>query len=321
MIKSKSTTLFLAALLVAVCAAAAKAESVSLAEYQRQTHAMAEKISVLKLHPDQAATLLAEIPDKVTVNTGSGEITVSHKHLRDDLAVFSGADDAKRAALFPRIRDYAQALDAAAEAYGQATAADLPSAHGRLDQILSRHEFKKVKEPTAKDALLAKLYRWLSRLLNKLSTGAGASFDWMRLVIYLLVGAAISMLAIWTVHHLRRPLEDLPRREVVPFSPSARSWRSWLADARSLAQRQDWRNAIHLAYWAGISYLEEHGAWKPNRARTPREYLRLMGARGAQYPALAALTRKLEVVWYGYGTALESDFQETLAQLEKLGCR
>ncbi|HKR96673.1 MAG TPA: DUF4129 domain-containing protein, partial [Candidatus Angelobacter sp.] len=66
---------------------------------------------------------------------------------------------------------------------------------------------------------------------------------------------------------------------------------------------------------------EEHGAWKPNRARTPREYLRLIGSRAAQYPVLASLTRKLEHVWYGYGEAAESDFHDTLSQLEKLGCR
>jgi hypothetical protein len=319
--KSKSTIcVLLAALLVVVCAPAAVAESISLAEYQRQARGMAQKTAGLESDPGQAATLLTEIPDKVSVITSSGEITISYKHLKDDLAVFSAADEKKRATLFPRIRDYTQALAAAAEAYGK-PGADLSSAHNQLDQILSRHEFKKVQGPTAKDALLARLYRWLSRILSKLSAGAGAGFDWMQLFIYLLVGAAVSMLAIWTVRRLRRPQEDLPPREIVPFSPSARSWRSWLADARGLAQQQDWRNAIHLAYWAGISYLEEHGAWKPNRARTPREYLRLLGARGAQYPVLATLTRKLEVVWYGYGTALESDFQETLAQLEKLGCR
>jgi hypothetical protein len=36
---------------------------------------------------------------------------------------------------------------------------------------------------------------------------------------------------------------------------------------------------------------------------------------------LAALTRKLEVVWYGYGSAAKADFEEALGQLEKLGCR
>jgi len=314
------TSALLLALLLSVRSPAALAESVPLADYQRQAHGIAEKTAELDAHPERAAALLAGIPDQVTVATSSGEVAVQYKRLKDDLAVYAQADEKKRATLFPKIREYARQLDAAASAY-DAPAADASSARGKLKDILARREFKKVQEPTAKDALLAKLFRWLSRLLSKVSVGKGSGFDLLKLFVYLLAGAAVVLLAAWTLRQLRLPEADLPQREIIPFSPSARSWRAWLADARSLSQQQDWRGAIHLAYWAGISYLEEHGAWKPNRARTPREYLRLVGSRAASYPELAALTRKLELVWYGYGTALESDFQETLVQLEKLGCR
>ena len=310
----------LLALLVCFCVRPARAESISVTEYRRQLHDIAEKVDALKADPAQAGKLVSEIPDRVSVTTSSGEVSVNYKNLKDDLAAFSHANETKREALLAGIQKYVQALNAAAETY-EKPGADAAVARSKLNEILSRHEFNKVKGPTAKDALLARIYRWLSRLLNKLSLRGGSSFDWMQLFIYLLVGAAASLLAIWTVRRLRRPQEELPQREIIPFSPSARGWRTWLAEARALAQKQDWRNAIHLAYWAGISYLEERGAWKPNRARTPREYLRLVGTRASQYPVLAALTRKLEVVWYGYGDAAESDFQETLGQLEKLGCR
>jgi hypothetical protein len=306
--------------LLACCVRPAQAESISVAEYKRQLHDIAEKVNALKADPTQAGKLVTEIPDQVGVTTSSGEVSVNYKNLKDDLAAFSRADERKREAMLTTIQKYVQALNAAAETY-EKPGADATVARSKLNEILSRHEFNKVKGPTAKDAFLAKIYRWLSRLLNKLSLRGGSSFDWMQLFIYLLVGAAASLLAIWTVRRLRRPKEELPQREIIPFSPSARGWRTWLAEARALAQKQDWRNAIHLAYWAGISYLEERGAWKPNRARTPREYLRLVGTRASQYPVLAALTRKLEAVWYGYGDAAESDFQETLGQLEKLGCR
>ncbi|HET9839160.1 MAG TPA: DUF4129 domain-containing protein [Candidatus Angelobacter sp.] len=308
------------ALLWAFAGTTAQAESISVAEYRAQLRDIAAKIAALGNHPEQAGKAVAEIPDQTTVTTGAGNVTVNYKNLKDDLAAFSGAEQQKRPALLSKIQSYVQTLSAAADAYEQ-SATDLPSARAKLDQILSRHEFNKVKGPTAKDTFLSKVYRWLSRMLNKLSFGKGSRFDFFELFIYLLVGAAVSILLIWTLRRLRRPREELPQREVIPFAPSARSWRAWLADARSLAAQQDWRNAIHMAYWAGISYLEEHGAWKPNRARTPREYLRLVGARAAQYPVLAALTRKLELVWYGYGTARQADFEETLGQLEQLGCR
>jgi Domain of unknown function (DUF4129) len=320
----KTSKRIIAALLLALLAVclvpAALAESITVWEYQRQLRDLEEKMRALESHPEQAAKLVSDIPDHVTVAAETGAVTVDQKNLKDDLAVFVRTDVNKRAALLKKIHTYVQALNAAAAAY-EKPAPDTSSAHDQLSQILSRPEFKKVHGPSAKDALLARIYRWLSRLLRKLKFGGSSAFDLLRLLIYLLVGAAVLLLAIWTIRRLRRPEEELPQREIIPFSPSARGWRAWLGDARSFAQRQDWRNAIHMAYWAGISYLEENGAWKPNRARTPREYLRLVGARAAPYPMLAALTRKLELVWYGYGIAQEADFQETLGQLEKLGCR
>lgn len=310
-----------AAVLLAFCfVPAALAESISIAEYQRQLRDLAERVNALDSHPEKAGALLSDLPDHVVVAAGTGEITVDQKSLKDDLAVFSRSDGDKRAALLNKMRNYIQMLSAAAAAH-EKSAPDISSAHAQLHQLLARREFSKVSGPSAKDAFLARIYRWLSRLLRKLALAGRKEFDLMQFLIYLLAGAAVLLLAIWTIRRLRRPDEELPQREIIPFSPSARSWRSWLAEASSFAQRQDWRNAIHMAYWAGISYLEENGAWKPNRARTPREYLRLIGARAAQYPVLAALTGKLELVWYGYGIAQEADFQETLGQLEKLGCR
>ena len=303
-----------------LCAPLAQAESISVSEYRQQLHGIAAKVEELQSRPESAGELVAAIPDHVAVATSSGEINVNYRTLKDNLAALAGADEQKRPELFRQIQAYAQAMSAAAEGY-EKHSADLSSTHRKLDQILARHEFKKVHGPSAKDALLARLYRWLSRWLSKLVIRGSGNFDVMRLVIYLLVGAAVTLLLVWTIRRLRRPQEELLPREIIPFAPSARSWRTWLAEARALSQQQDWRNAIHLAYWAGISYLEEHGAWKPNRARTPREYLRLIGTRAAQYPVLAALTSKLETVWYGYGSAAEADFQEALSHLEKLGCR
>jgi uncharacterized protein DUF4129 len=297
----------------------ARAESLSVAAYQQQLQDIVTKVESLESQPENAGTVVASIPDQVSVATNSGEIKVSYKVLKDSLAAVAAADESKRPALLRQAQQYARAMNAAAEEYDK-HAADPGLAHQKLGEILSRPEFK-TKGPSAKDALLARIYYWIARWLSKIIFKGQASFDLMRLIIYLVVGAAATLLLLWTIRRLRRPQEDLPQREIIPFAPSARSWRAWLADARTQAQQEDWRNAIHLAYWAGISYLEEHGAWKPNRARTPREYLRLIGKAASQYPVLAALTRKLETVWYGYGTAAEADFHEALGQLEKLGCR
>jgi hypothetical protein len=312
------TALLLA--LVLLWAPQATAESLSLSEYRQQVKDIANKVDALESHPETTGELVTSIPNQVSVTTHADEITVNNKPLKDSLTTLAGAEEQKRPGILREIRAYTQAMRNAAEEF-DSNSNDLASEHGRLNQILARHEFNKVKGPNAKDALTARIYRWISKLLSKLNFRGGSNFDLMRLVIYLFAGAAVTLLLIWTFRRLRQPQEEFLPREIVPFSPSARGWRTWLADARSRAQQQDWRNAIHLAYWAGISYLEENGAWRPNRARTPREYLRLIGMRAANYPVLAALTRKLETVWYGYGQASEADYQEALGQLEKLGCR
>ena len=307
-------------LLILLCSIPkAGAESLSVTAYQQQLQGIVTQVESLESHPENAGNVVASIPDQVSVATGPGELKVSYRVLKDALAKFKAADDKTRPALLRQAQQYARAMNSAAEEYYK-RAADPGPAHQKLEEILSRQEFK-TKGPSAKDALLSRIYYWIARWLSKIIFKGQASFDLMRLIIYLVVGAAATLLLLWTIRRLRRPQEDLPQREIIPFAPSARSWRAWLADARAQAQQEDWRNAIHLAYWAGISYLEEHGAWKPNRARTPREYLRLIGKAASQYPVLAALTRKLETVWYGYGTAAEADFDEALGQLEKLGCR
>jgi Domain of unknown function (DUF4129) len=108
----------------------------------------------------------------------------------------------------------------------------------------------------------------------------------------------------------------------------ARSWQQWIFLGRGAASQGDYRMAIHCAYWAGITRLEELGALPADRAKTPREYLRTMSKSNllvsethtTRYEALSQLTSRLEKIWYGYHVATETDFLDSLAQLEVLGC-
>jgi len=300
----------------------ARAASVSLDEYRRQLHELAASIDALQDPSEKVGAVLANIPEKVTVVTRTGEITINQRNLKNDLATLSTLHGDKRAALLSQIRTYCHQLEDGAAAYDQGgdMGAMEEASRRKLSSILAQREFRNVRGPDARDALMARLFNWLDRILSRLFRTRRAGPGLAQILVYLLVGTALILLVVWTSLRLNKPWEEAAR-EIIPFAPSARSWRSWLAEARALAQQQDWRNAIHIAYWAGISFLEENGAWKPNRARTPREYLRMVGSRKPQYPHLAALTRKFEVVWYGHRDAGESDFQETLGQLERLGCQ
>jgi len=107
-----------------------------------------------------------------------------------------------------------------------------------------------------------------------------------------------------------------------------RSWQEWVFAAREAAGHGDYRVAIHCAYWAGIARLQDLGTLSPDRARTPREYLRALTkaklmmpeALAVRHKALSLLTSRFEKIWYGYQIATEADFRDSLAQLETLGC-
>ena len=299
--------------------AVAGESGLSVTEYRHQLAELTARVDSLGDHPQDAGQTIAVIPDNVEVKTPSGPVKVSYRDLKDDLAEFLRADPSKRTALLGQIKDYLRALGEEADAYERA--ANPEAARRQLAVILARREFHHGRGPTAGQIVLGKILAWLSRVLGRLPFFGKSALDLFQILVYLLIGAALILLAIWTFRRFRRPSEEPTLREIIPFAPSARGWRVWLAEARSLADRQDWRSAIHLAYWSGISFLEESGAWRPDRARTPREYLRLVGARTASHAPLASLTRKFEVVWYGHQDARESDFQETLGQLERLGCR
>lgn len=316
----------LAALLIAAgwnCAVLpVAAEPLSLAEYRQRLSSLETRVDALTDHPELAVEIVNELPEDESVSAGEREIAVSYRELKGDLVKLAGAEASQRQRLTAQIRSYVKSLAEEAAAYSEPAAGGQHS-RARLEEILARREFKSVQRKADYfDTWKARFFRWLSRVLGRLFLSAvRPGFGVTQVLVYGAVGVAIAMLLIWTVSRLRRPEEDFGPREIIPFSPSARGWRAWLNDSRERAQQKDWREAIHLAYWAGIAFLEAQGAWKPNRARTPREYLRLVAAWTPQHQPLEALTRKFELVWYGALPAGETDFQETMGELERLGCR
>jgi Domain of unknown function (DUF4129) len=308
------------AVLLLALSSSAPAAPISLSEFRQQLRSISEKASSLDQQPELAKQLIADIPDAISVATSTGMVDINLRYFKDDLATLPAADANHRSPKLHEIQNYLSALEAEADTYG-ASGNNRSSSRQKLNTILSRREFKRVHEPRIQETLLSKIYSWLARLFRRFRMAPNATFNVLQVIVYVLLATVLLLLLLWTNNRLRRKEEELPAKEIIPFSPSARSWRSWLADARSFAAKQDWRNAIHLAYWAGIAFLESGGAWKPNRARTPREYLRLLSTGNPHYWPLSALTRKFEVVWYGRREVAEQDFQETLGQLEKLGCR
>jgi hypothetical protein len=149
-----------------------------------------------------------------------------------------------------------------------------------------------------------------------------------QVLFWAIVVLCVGFLALWVFRFTvsRDRIEALPPGHVV--APS-RTWQEWIRVARMAASRNDFREAIHAAYWAGIARLEDTGMLPKDRTKTPREYLRLISqpARGELMPPaayrqpLTVLTSRLERTWYGNRPASGDDFRDTLEQVEALGCQ
>ena len=298
---------------------AARASTVSIGEYRQQLQQYSDRLEQIKTHPEQAQTLAAEIPDRVSVKADSSEYSLSYEWLKSGLNQLNQSNADARSAALTRLQQRLKNLDEEAQGY-EKQQKELQESSSKIHQILARHEFRKSHAPGFLEIWWQKVRRWLSDFFDRHPIYGRKGNDILHIAVYVAVAVAFVMFLVWIKRRLVRSQEE-SGREIVPFAPSAKAWRAWLAEARDSAEHGGWRDAIHLAYWAGISFLEEQGAWRPDRARTPREYLRMLGSRKPQYPMLSALTRKFEVTWYGNHDANAADFQETLGQLEKLGCR
>jgi Domain of unknown function (DUF4129) len=224
------------------------------------------------------------------------------------------SDSGIRAELLKRLGD----LKSEALAF-QPEPTDSTAARATLNQILARSEFRQVHGPSWLDRLKYRILEWISRLLSRFFASSSVPTAG-RVLVWALVVLAVLVLAFFVYRTIRR---NAQQESVVPqVAPvSAKGWRTWMAEAQAAAAQGLWREAVHLAYWAGISFLEERSAWRPDKARTPREYLRLLPASSEFHLPLSALTRKVEVTWYGNDPAGPETFSEIVTLLENLGCR
>ena len=191
-----------------------------------------------------------------------------------------------------------------------------PSEHQQeraaLREVLAQPEFRDLQKPNVRDSILEKIGNWLNRLfesaanLKARSAWVGRLLVWgfILAVCVALVASLIRLERRWRV----RLTPDNDDR-IAPGAPSARDWQLWLEDARQAAASGHWREAIHFVYWAAISRLESRRLWPADRARTPREYLALVGPEDPRKPGLSQLTGTFERFWYGGRTAGESDFR------------
>jgi hypothetical protein len=209
--------------------------------------------------------------------------------------------------------------EAAENLAAQTSGADLNRPRAQIDRILSDREFQGSREPSWLDKLKARVYGWIDRQWDRIFGHFGVSSTASSIIAWTLVSIAGLLLALWSVRALLSAA-SAAEMDLRGAAPAGQDWRFWAGQARTNAERGDFRGAIHAAYWAAVARLEENRLLPEDRSRTPRESLRLLQRGSEAYSPLAQLTRRFELTWYGYHVATSADWDDAAQQLETLGC-
>ncbi|MGO9405567.1 MAG: DUF4129 domain-containing protein [Terriglobales bacterium] len=309
--------LLLAGLLLAsfCCRADSSADSqLTVAEYRAELDQLLAATQELDSSGRATPPILQDLPQSWRVRTEQQDFEISAEGLRRDVRRY---EQEKNLTTATAIRTQIQILRHDLGGF-ETSPPDVSKSREQLTAILARPEFRNVSGPTYLDRLVQKLLAFILSLLGLLFHSSAIPTI-SKFFVYGMIGLAVLTLAFLVYRQIKSASE---RESVVPtdLPVSAKSWALWLAEARVAATQNNWREAIHLAYWAGISFLEYQGAWRPDRARTPREYLRLLSNSNEHRETLAALTRVFELTWYAKREADQEAFGRTMQALERLGC-
>jgi hypothetical protein len=276
----------------------------------------------LKNAGNDAATLhslRASLPAAWIVKSGEDRYTVNMEWLSTGLATFEGNPHASASLLLPAEKRIAALRDAARELETASSPRDLTQVRGRLDKILSAREFAGLRGPSWWDVVQTRIKEWLYKQFIKLFGHLGRAEVAGNVIAWGLILLAAIFLAVWAVRLSKRGGRN-PNMDLRGARPTGQDWHYWVREAAAAAKNNDFRAAIHAAYWAAVSRMEEANLLPEDRSRTPRESLRLIQRESSQYAPLKQLTLRFELVWYGYRFATAAEWNDAVQQLEKIGC-
>lgn len=312
--RSSLTILCAVVFLLAAGHNAAGSTPLSMAEYVRDLQQLRQALNS-DANSAQTEQLASTLPGEWMIDAQGRSFTVPTTSVVTGLLDYAAKPDPAK---LDAIRGEVDLLLSDAVAMGAAQA-DSGGDRLRLGEILARAEFRRVHGETWFDRLKRQAKQLLARLFGRLLTSSAFPVA-SRIVVWSLVVLAVALLGWWLVRAYRES-NVYTKISGVPGAISERPWRDWKAEALLAAQQERWRDAIHLYYWAAISFLEEQGLWRPDRGRTPREYLRLLPRGDSHSVELAKLTRSFEAVWYGDEPANEQKALAARELLESVGCR
>lgn len=287
-------------------------------ELQHRLQSLESLASACSAAPGKAACDPDAVGDDLQVALSSGSRIIEFDWLRAALsqAQTSGHAQQEMAAAQQRLaRDLARLSSPAIESPD-----DLQRDRAVLRQILASGGFPQPQPPSLWERLRNQFFTWLSERLQSLSAGESSTHWISQFLLFATIIGSCGGLLLWFSRAARRQ-RLLICQQAAGAQSSAVSLLDWhlgLTEARELAAQREWREAIHRLYWAAIAAMETHGAWRPDRARTPREYLALLASESGSKHDLFELTRSLERFWYGGDIPGEDDYDEARTLAERL---
>lgn len=230
--------------------------------------------------------------------------------MRDALSSARSLPDAKRASLMTSVESH---LDAdLADVRASPTAPDFSAARSDANAILAGREFRTSAELSLRDRIMAMLYRWLDRMLSHVAA-FGSRSPWIGPLIEWSLGAvACALLLAWAFRIAQRQRVRMQFEAARQIEQTDERVLNWMREAEEHAARGSFRDAVHCLYWASIVALEGRRLWQPDRARTPREYLRLVDPASPLSAVLRRQTFSFETIWYGLRPAARPDYDSAL---------
>lgn len=294
--------------------------------FMQELNRLDSELEIARKSPGTLRAYRESLPTSWAVNAGGRRYDVPTELLVSRL-VKAERQPELRGQQLDQARDYLRVLAKETALLSIQPPPRTDSARAKLDAILARTEYAHAQQESWWDKLRARISEILNDALARILRRVGGQTSLGYVLLWIGVCGAAILIAYWIFRRWFRTagMEEMAlQAAAVP----ARSWQEWVFAAREAGGRGDYRMAIHCAYWAGIARLQDLGALAPDRAKTPREYLRaltkskpiLPETLATRHQALSMLTSRLEKIWYGYQIASETDFRDSIAQLETLGC-
>jgi hypothetical protein len=311
--------LVLAALLASCspCRAQAPERGASAGETEMDLQSYQQELSRIEGAGRDVGEVRQSLPESWAVKAGGTTYHVSTREISDALVEIDR--DPKKAATAEQLKTRLQAMrrQAADLAAGRPSTKD-GDAEAKLDKILKRGEFQEAAGPSAWDLVRARINRWILEHLIGLLSLLHISEKTGNAIAWGVIIAAVVLLFYVVYGWLSKA--DRSARFRAEVKPAASDARQWVQEAVAAADRGDFREAVHCAYWASVTHLEDIRVLPRDRSRTPRESLRLLEQHPREQGLLQSITHSFELIWYGYRPASAVDWAGAKEQLEKMGC-